>query len=322
MTGDKPVTILLASYNGAAFISEQIESILNQTYKNWQLIIRDDLSEDATVTIIKNFRQKFPAKIYLIIDDLGNLGSVKNFDVLLQNSLNAEYIMFCDQDDVWLPQKIEITLNEMVRIEQQYVLKKPILVHTNFVYVDEVLKPITSKKNYTALKAKNLDFNHLLAQNPVYGCTMMINKPLLNLVGNIPAAAENHDYWIALTASAFGKISYLKKQTILYRQHAANISGNHDNNSFKKRFKRIFFKGKNFRDAQSKIDMSIAFKDKYFNQLNTFQKKIITDFIVLASSKKISSIIKNLNNGVRRQTLSQTFLFYITLVLHKTKKTL
>ena len=101
---------------------------------------------------------------------------------------------------------------------------------------------------------------HLLAQNHIYGCTMMINKALSKKVYPIPKEAENHDYWVALIASVFGTIKYLDKRTILYRQHNRNISGSHDNSSFKKRFRRIFIEGKNFKDAGARYTMMQVLK--------------------------------------------------------------
>ncbi|EEY35290.1 glycosyltransferase, partial [Pseudoleptotrichia goodfellowii] len=99
------IDILLATYNGEKYLEEQLYSILNQSYPNINLLIRDDGSKDKTVDIIKKYAQK-DERIKFIEDDLGNLGFLKNFEKLLEHS-EENYIMFSDQDDIWNPDKIE-----------------------------------------------------------------------------------------------------------------------------------------------------------------------------------------------------------------------
>jgi glycosyltransferase involved in cell wall biosynthesis len=317
---DRRINILMATYNGERFIEQQLQSIIGQTYKNWRLFIRDDASTDETLNIIRNYQIK-DERIQLITDNLGNLGSCQNFSLLMNSIKNSSgYIMFTDQDDVWLPDKISDTLNEMTFIEDKYGKKYPLLVYTNFSYVDEELKLISSKKNFSATKIKNLRFTNILAQSPIYGCTVMLNKKLADVIKYIPSTAENHDYWIALVASAFGKISYLNKKTILYRQHGKNISGHHDNNSFWKRVDRILVNKKNFEDAQSKMQMALDFANIYCGSLSSSHKKAIEDFINFYKTKAILLLWKNIRNGVRRQTITQTVLFYISVLLLKTKE--
>lgn len=312
---------MLAAYNGEKYIAAQIESILKQSYLNWLLYIRDDGSTDNTLQIAKQFEQR-DERIKLIQNNNTNKGSVSNFFSLLNIvKEKADYIMFADQDDVWQPDKIASTLNEMQSAEQGDSALSPILVYTNFSYVDEDLTTIATKKNYNATKVESLQFSHLLAQNPVYGCTTMINKPLANHINTLPSVAENFDYWIVLVASAFGKIFYLDKKTVLYRQHATNVSGNHDNDSFAKRFKRIFLNAKNLEDVRAKIDMSIAFRNIYYNELSKKNKTVLNDFIQLGRQKNLSLLKKNISNGVRRQTLVQSILFYLSILFLKNSET-
>jgi len=311
------ICILLASYNGEKFIGDQIESLLAQTYTNWRLFIRDDGSIDQTVSIIKKYAQK-DKRISIIEDDKKNLGSCQNFATLYQLTRDRfSYIMFCDQDDYWLPFKIEETLLHMQHLEQQQKKTFPFLVYTNFQYTDQHLKEIKSKKNFETTKVSNLGFAHLLAQNPAYGCTMMMNKSLADIINQIPAKAENHDYWVALVASALGKISYLNRQTILYRQHSNNISTNYDSNSFVKRLKRIVVQRKNFEDVRAKIAMALVFRDSFYGSLKESHKKILNQYISLFKRKTFFMLFNNIQNGVRRQTLPQTILFYISIFMLK-----
>ena len=129
------IDILMATYNGGKYISEQINSILNQTYKEWTLYIRDDGSKDNTVDIIDDYCKKYPGKIIRIKDDKLGLGAKLNFSELMKYS-KSNYCMFADQDDVWLNTKIEDTMNKMIEAENIHGKETPILVHTDLKVVD------------------------------------------------------------------------------------------------------------------------------------------------------------------------------------------
>lgn len=313
------VGILLATYNGEQYISMQLESLLAQTYTNWKLFIRDDGSGDQTVSIINEYAQK-DKRINIIEDEKNNLGSCQNFAALINLSRGCfDYIMFCDQDDYWLPFKIEETLSHLQHLEAKNKKEVPLLVYTNFKYAEADLKEIEAKKGFQTTKVANLSFGHLLAQNPAYGCTMMLNRALQDFINPIPIEAENHDYWAALTASALGKIFYVNKPTILYRQHNNNISTNYNSNSLQKRLKRIVLQGKNFADARKKVEMAKVFRALFANQLKERDKIILNDFISFGTGNKISMLYKNIRNGVVRQTFAQTFLFYMSVLFLKKK---
>lgn len=222
------IDILLAAYNGEDYISNQIKSILNQTYLDYKLYIRDDLSTDTTKAILSFYAKNFPRIVQIV--DLHNkhhrLKINGNFSKLLEYS-TSNYIMFSDQDDVWLPNKIKMSMNKMLEMENKYGKDKPLLVHTDLKIVDCNLNTISSSfwkyQNLNPKQGKNL--GRLLLQNVVTGCTMMINKPLKNLVLPIPSEAIMHDWWIALVAVTFGKVDYIKTPTVLYRQHDNNDTG-------------------------------------------------------------------------------------------------
>jgi len=308
------VTILLATYKGAKYIRKQLESIILQTHTCWKLFARDDSSSDGTLDILLEFAEKYPNNIFVDQDKPGNLGAVGNFGYLLSKSLESNYIMFCDQDDYWLPLKIEKTLQSMQLAEKTYGNKMPLLVHTNFTYTDENLNPIKSKEGFHARRLKQLRFANILVQNPVYGCTVLLNNSLAKKVKNIPAIAENHDYWVALVASAFGEIIYLSESTILYRQHTGNISTHFDDDTLRYRFKKIFIKKGNLLQAQNNILMAREFSLVYGNSLDRQSKKVLDDFIDLFSIKSPRCFMKNIKNGVRKQTFNQTALFYLSVL--------
>ncbi len=219
------IDILLATYNGEKYLSQQIDSIIAQTCKDWQLLIRDDLSTDNTVNIIKSYTRRHPDKIRLIEDNKGHLGLARNFEALLE-SAQSEFIMFCDQDDIWLPNKIELTLNTMKAARQTWP-NAPLLVHTDLKVVDETLKPIAESfwKLNRISPESDCQLKKIIYQNIVTGCTVMINKKAKEISMPFPPEASIHDWWIALNVVKYGKILHMAMPTVLYRQHTANLIG-------------------------------------------------------------------------------------------------
>lgn len=285
------VDILLATYNGEKYISEQIDSILSQDYKDWKIFIRDDGSTDSTIRIIDKYLKEYPGKIQLIDDIKGNIGVKLNFGELIQYS-KSEYCMFCDQDDVWLSNKISLTLEKMKKIEIDKTVKIPILVHTDLKVVDKNLELISdSIWKYMKLDKTRNTLNKLLVKTTVTGCTMMINSSLREIIYDIPKDCIMHDYWIALVASSCGIIEWIDTPTILYRQHGNNQVGTGKMSFFKKLIE-------NIKDGRYKFNTEearILYQDytKFISQEN---KNILKDFIELDKCnciKKRYILVKN-----------------------------
>ena len=216
------VDILLASYNGEKFIAEQIDSLLNQTFKDIRIVIRDDGSSDNTPAIIEEYAEKYPGIIEVVHDDAVCKSPTKNFFELLKHA-RADYVMFSDQDDYWLPYKVQITLDYMKRTERENP-GKPVLVFTGLEVVDEKL---TSMDKFMALEIEkaHYDFGKLLLGNCVSGCTEMLNRAVYENVGEYDELMNIHDWWIAQYASACGVICHVPMALILYRQHSNNCIG-------------------------------------------------------------------------------------------------
>ncbi len=216
------VTVLLAVYNGEKYLKEQIDSILTQTVKNIKIVIRDDGSGDGSPLIIDDYCSKYPQIISKL--EGAPTGSAKqNFAKLLENC-DSDYIMFCDQDDVWLPQKIEKTLAAMQKAEEDG--KTPVLVHTDLKVVGHSLNVISpSFFEFQKLIQDDITLSKLLVQNYVTGCTVMINRALKEKCSNIPENCIMHDWWLALVAVLFGKLVCVQEPTMLYRQHESNQVG-------------------------------------------------------------------------------------------------
>lgn len=296
----KQILILMATYNGEKYIKEQIESLLNQSNKNWDLLISDDNSNDNTIKIIENYCKRYEnIKLLQHIPENGALG---NFSYLIKEAkkLNYDYFMLCDQDDFWLKDKIDKTLNFM-KIKEK---NKPILVFTDKEYVDNKLK----KLGYSLGKYNKFDLVILLHQNTIYGCTMMINKKLLEkLDDKIPKQFMNHDHYIAIVAKLLGEIYYLDYKSILYRQHGKNVSGNIKKSIFQKiRDKTIY------RENIKLFLFIVNFIDrKYMNLLDEKTYLMIKEINGKAQNGGIKGLYYLIKNNIRKNTFKGSCRFWM-----------
>ena len=220
------VDILLATYNGEKHLSAQIASLFEQTFNDWRLLVRDDGSTDATVSIIQSLVLEHPDKVVFIEDELGNLGPSQSFSKLMTHS-SAPYVAFCDQDDVWMQDKLELQLQEMIKTEKKSGPDTPVLIHTDLKVVGaSMMEWSDSFWQYQNIKpAKMNKLNILLLQNYVTGCTCLLNRSLVNEASPIPDQAIMHDWWIALVALSKGEIVEIERASIYYRQHGSNDIG-------------------------------------------------------------------------------------------------
>ncbi|MBP3729762.1 MAG: glycosyltransferase family 2 protein, partial [Lachnospiraceae bacterium] len=227
MIHDKKVTILLAAYRGGAYVGAQIESILKQDEEDFFLILSDDGEE--TADILEYYARAYPEKILHHRSGKRFGSAQKHFMYLIARfGAEAPYTMCSDQDDIWHPDKLSLTLAAMEEAESASGGQIPLLVHTDLRVVDGDLKELDpSFMHYSRLEGKRLAFHQLLVQNVVTGCTMMLNRPLAALAARAEGeeAMLMHDWWLALTASALGKAVFLPEATMDYRQHGRNVVG-------------------------------------------------------------------------------------------------
>lgn len=218
------IAILMATYNGEKYICQQIDSILSQTCKDWELYIHDDGSTDNTIAVVESYVEKYPNKIHLI-DGKSTGGAKYNFFYMF-GQVEAPYYMTCDQDDVWLDKKIELTYDKMLTIENKADV--PCLVYTELRVVDSELNTIAdTMSEYQSLDCHKRTINQFILQNSVTGCTMMVNRALRDKMLHITDIDNTimHDWWAALVAAQFGKTAFIDEPTILYRQHGDNSLG-------------------------------------------------------------------------------------------------
>lgn len=218
------VAILMSTYNGEKYLRDQVMSIVKQDYTDWHLYIRDDGSKDNTAGVIKELKEHDRRISFVNEDKQKNMGITGSFMELLAIA-DADYYMFSDQDDYWKHDKVSATLAKMRDSEED---GQPVCVHTDLTIVDAKLK---GNDLLNGPDHSWSGFRQLLFANCVTGCTMMINQSLKKLINFKDKRLKNiylHDWWIALIAAAFGKVVYLNRSTILYRQHSGNVVGSNN----------------------------------------------------------------------------------------------
>ena len=226
-TDDAPhLCILMATYNGEPYLSEQIDSLLQQSWSNWTLYIRDDGSRDHTSAILDRHAREHPSRIRMVPTDGVRLGVNGNFARLLE-AADGPYFMFCDQDDVWLPGKIETSLQCIRSLESKTPPGTPLLTYTDLRPTDRNLRELdTSVWRYGKHDpAYGKRLNRLLVQNMVFGCTILMNTALKEAALPLPTEAAAYDWWFALVAACLGRTDYVPEATMLYRLHGRNAIG-------------------------------------------------------------------------------------------------
>lgn len=213
--------VLLSTYNGEQYLSEQLDSLVAQTHKTLAIHIRDDGSTDGTLDIIRDYQARFPDIFTLYLG--ANIGSSGSFCWLLEN-IEADMYFFCDQDDVWYADKIECHLRRYQN------LLKPEMVFSDL----EILEKTSGAERKTLLGLQKMNpyyliggVTRILCQNPVAGCAMSLNhaakKQILSL-GQMPEKVV-HDHWFAIIATLYGDVFYLPEPLVKYRLHASNQVG-------------------------------------------------------------------------------------------------
>ena len=215
----------MATYNGERFVGEQIESVQAQTYGNWHLLVSDDCSTDGTLAVVRRYAAE-DERIRIVSEGVRHGGAKENFFALMAKS-EAPYAMFCDQDDVWLPEKVEKSLAALRALENEHGEDAPLLVFCDMKVVDSELNVIhESFEKSSHFDPSRLAFRQLLAHNVAAGCCMILNKLLVEVCQQSNGeGVEMHDWWAMLVASAFGQIGFIDEPLSLYRQHGTNEVG-------------------------------------------------------------------------------------------------
>lgn len=227
------VAVLLATYNGADFLAAQLDSLLAQTYRDFVVVVRDDGSTDNTREILAGYQARYPSQFHCVEKDETNRGASGSFSFLCEYALGNKAALgidrlvacFCDQDDVWARNKIEVEVAALIRAEEGDT-ERPVLVHSDLVVVDASLQQIApSFIAYQGLEIGRATFPALAISNVVTGCTALFNEALLRESLPVPKRAIMHDWWLAMTATAVGKLVFVPDTLVQYRQHGRNTIG-------------------------------------------------------------------------------------------------
>lgn len=314
--GHVSVAVLLAVYNGEKFLKKQIESLLSQTFSEFTIFVRDDGSSDRSKEILEYFARMQPNR-FVILPCTERLGARGSFAFLME-ACNADYVFFCDQDDVWLPDKVEIGIGEIIRLENIHGDGVPILLHTDLVVVDAALNVI----HESFVRYQNLNphygaaLNKMLVQNIATGCTMGINRALLRLASPVPREAVMHDWWIALVASTFGVMGYLPKPTVLYRQHGHNEKGAKAwNVSFilKVLTRNLLGCGEIGRSLHDTRSQAAVFQRRFYDQLDPVSARLLHDYVHLDEYSYIERRMVLVRHGMLKHGFARNIglMFYV-----------
>ncbi len=310
------IDVLLATYNGEKYVKEQISSVLNNfdKLKNSEctILISDDGSTDNTVDIIKRMSEEDPRILFL---DGNKKGWVKyNFNYLIQHT-DADYVFFCDQDDLWLPNKMHIFMDRFNIEEVNF--NGPILVHSDLCVADNNLSPINVSMFDYQMINKSPNLAELLVSNSVTGCVMACNKKLIDGI-KLSQISNSimHDWYIALYASSFGVISFVDKALILYRQHGGNQVGA-KSFSLKDVIKFSGIKDKLVNARRSVLntrDQSALFISDFGDKLSMEKKIILESYINSFNGGVLNRMNLFFYKRVRKTSFLRNLVFFLIYV--------
>lgn len=303
-TPDK-VTILLSTYNGSRYLQPQLDSLYRQTYPNIRILVRDDCSSDSTRSILASEQAKGRLEI---LEGQNNLGLALSFFELLRNAAlsDTEYVAFCDQDDVWHSEKIARAIERLVAVADSC----PAMYCSRAELVDENLEHI----GYTALPGK-IGFGNALVDSIAAGCTMVLNRNAVNLIGeNLPGKAAVHDWWCYLVVSCFGKVIFDEAATLKYRQHGANSIGVPGGFvRFVRKCRRFFGGGGGYLWMS---EQALFFRNIFKDRIPAHNRQVLNIFVA-AKSSLYRRIQLAFSREIWRQTWLDNLLLRILILLNR-----
>ncbi|GAE26273.1 alpha-L-Rha alpha-1,3-L-rhamnosyltransferase [Halalkalibacter wakoensis JCM 9140] len=291
-----------------------MNSLLMQSHTHFVLFIRDDGSSDETCTMINEYATKHINVVFVNEDAKENVGVSHSFSTLLEYALARDeqfgYFMFVDQDDVWLEDKIKRTLLKMKTLESKATSSTPILVHTDLFVVDDKLEPIAdSFWKFQNIDPQRSQLHEIILQNVVTGCTVMVNRSLVEKALPIPKEAIMHDWWLAMVAACFGEVGVVEEPTIHYRQHQENVVG-------AKKFKLKPLLDKiNQQVVGKKVKQTRAFLEKYSLDISKNTRQMLGAFIRLESASRSKRLLTMVTYQFYMKGLSRNIgLIYLFLM--------
>lgn len=307
------IEIALATYNGERYLPEQLDSLFAQSWINIRVLANDDGSSDGTLSILTRYADQHPDKLSVDCNPIP-LGACGNFASIMERSA-ANYLAFCDQDDIWSASKLARCMVAMQQAEAQHGNSHPVLIYTDMRLVagdGSVLSESHWKR--AGVRPERARFRNLLAQNLVTGCTMMANRALIDLALPVPAGdAIMHDYWLSLIASAFGTLIPIPELTVDYRQHGSNVVGVGGGLSWVQRLRR--FRSDSVLETwlDAAATQASAFLKRFGAVLREEDRSALTAMTVLPRQSWLQRNLTLLRHGIRRTGTLNHLQFLVRL---------
>ena len=296
------IDILMATYNGSLYITTQIRSLQSQTYKNWNLIVHDDGSTDGTIDIIRSFAVA-DGRIKIIDDGVSFHESGRNFMHLLKFS-DAPFCIFCDQDDIWLENKLELML-EFIKTKNNTV---PQAVYSNsYVYTPET----SDIGGYATLCFPSTLKDVLFLNCGIQGCALMFNAALRKICCNVPDVVAMHDHVITVCAAIFGELSYLDKRLMLYRRHQSTVTGP-TTKSQSELIDNFLASGKTVMSKKHYLAL-LSIYNKYEQYISEDKKAIFSDYFRFEKENRIIRFLHVLTKGYKLYGRSSILAFKVLI---------
>lgn len=302
----EPVYILMSTYNGEKYLASQMQSLLTQTYPNIKILIRDDGSSDSTPLILESYKNKYK-RVTVFFEENKNV-TQSFFNLLEKVPDDAAYIAFCDQDDLWLPDKIQRAVDKI----KQKNSNSPLMYCSALTVSDENLNFL-----YTTKPPQKIGLRNSLFENIATGCTTVINKQAFLLLSDKKVDCSKIimiDFWIYLVVSAFGDVIFDPDSLIYYRQHGNNVIGYSKGPAlWYKRFLR--FKTYHKRERTLQIE---EFVRVFGSRLDAENKKQILLFLNMAGHPKfLNRFLYAFQTYPVRQNLIDNLIFRLLILLKK-----
>ena len=305
------VDVLLAACQSARYLREQLESLLAQDFSDYRVLIRDGGSTDGTVPMIRAWCAEHPDHFRYL--GSGTAGTKANFAALLA-ACEAPYIMFCDHDDRWMPDKVSASLARCRELEAANPAGTPVMVYSDALVTDASLEVIDrSNFHFQHLDPARVSLRDELLQNVPFGNTMCFNRALLDKAGPIPEAAFMHDHWLALTAARFGVIGRLDRPTLCYRQHPENLFGSPCFTLPHLLHQAIFARTQLQQRIAAYCRQAAAFRDRFGTELAPAERAMLEELAGLPEAGFWGRRIRLWRSGARKHGFRRTLGLYVIL---------
>lgn len=306
---DPTISVVLCTRNGARFLGEQLDSIEYQSRRADELIVVDDCSTDSTTGIVEAFARKSSIPVRLERNSRP-LGIIRNFERALEYATGT-YVALCDQDDIWMPSKLEISVSAISATERERGSATPILVHSDLRLVGARGELISdSFFQFQGMRREHPQpLGELAIENYVTGCASVLNRALLDLALPIPPAALMHDWWLGLVAAAAGEVITLSDTTVSYRQHGRNAIG-----ATRRSWRRYVFGWSDLVvQLQARRSQMRAVLDRVRDIPGASERAA---FVVQAlEGRGLSAVLRARSYGIRAQRLAPTLALQLFLLL-------